>query len=104
MFHKRYGNYLRRSKSPKKYKQFDITEEAVTVKWMDQCGACAICQLHEKQLPRKLALDHNHTTNQIRGLLCHKCNSGLGFFNDNPKLLRAAITYLGYWKCLASPQ
>lgn len=42
----------------------------------------------------KLHLDHDHNTNKIRGMLCHKCNRALGFFKDNPKLLRKAADYL----------
>jgi hypothetical protein len=56
-----------------------------------QCGKCPICL---DQLTGKPALDHNHITNQIRRILCGKCNRGLGFFNDNPTLLRKAADYL----------
>jgi len=41
-----------------------------------------------------LAIDHNHLTNKVRGLLCNKCNQGIGFFNDNVHLLSEAIKYL----------
>ena len=40
-------------------------------------------------------LDHNAVTGEIRSLLCHKCNVGLGHFNDDPELLRRAVEYLG---------
>ena len=56
-----------------------------------QNGACAICK---KKPRRALAIDHCHATTKVRGLLCLKCNSGLGFFEDNPDLLRVAIAYL----------
>lgn len=39
-------------------------------------------------------LDHNHETNSYRGWLCHKCNRGLGSFNDNTETLQRAIKYL----------
>jgi len=39
-------------------------------------------------------IDHNHKTDKFRGWLCHKCNRGLGAFNDNPNLLLKAIDYL----------
>lgn len=51
---------------------------------------CAICGI----VKRKLDYDHDHKTNQFRGLLCQKCNHGIGMFNDDPILLQKAIDYL----------
>jgi hypothetical protein len=56
-----------------------------------QGGLCAICK--EKSLKR-LSVDHNHLTGEVRGLLCASCNFGLGFFKDNPESLKNAISYL----------
>ncbi len=58
----------------------------------DQQGLCMIC--NKPQSGRKLAVDHNHSTGEVRGLLCDGCNRGLGYFKDNPALLEGAITYL----------
>jgi len=55
-----------------------------------QQGGCAIC----KDENTKLFVDHNHQTGEVRGLLCHFCNSGLGLFRDNTQNLKAAIKYL----------
>lgn len=55
-----------------------------------QKGKCAIC--NKKTLD--LVVDHNHDTGEIRGLLCHKCNRGIGHFNDDSKLLMKCINYL----------
>lgn len=41
-----------------------------------------------------LAVDHNHTTGKVRGLLCRRCNSTIGFMNDNTKTVQAAADYL----------
>lgn len=56
-----------------------------------QNGLCAICA---KTCSRQLALDHDHTTGNIRGLLCNSCNRGLGYFKDNHILLNNAKNYL----------
>ena len=61
-----------------------------------QDGRCAICRKHPSS-KRLLAFDHCHETNQVRGLLCSRCNLGLGLFNDNWLLLNNAEEYLAYW-------
>jgi hypothetical protein len=56
--------------------------------------SCAICLVHEDELKRELYVDHDHKTGKVRGLLCHRCNTALGFFMDDRKRLRRAIKYL----------
>lgn len=65
----------------------------------EQNGVCAICRCKEKIINKNgkkwlLAIDHNHKTGKIRGLLCNSCNIGLGRFNEDIKLLKKAIEYL----------
>lgn len=50
-------------------------------------------EVNDRQHP-ELVVDHCHKSKQIRGLVCHRCNVGLGYFRDDPELLRAAAAYL----------
>ncbi len=59
-----------------------------------QKGKCALCGKSQVACTRRLHIDHNHKTGEIRGLLCHGCNTGLGSFNDDISLLKKAISYL----------
>lgn len=64
-----------------------------------QKGVCAICGLGESARDkngkiRPLTIDHNHSTGEIRGLLCSRCNCGLGQFKDSPDILKTAMEYI----------
>lgn len=65
-----------------------------------QKNLCAICNNIETLIdyktkqPRRLAVDHDHRTGKIRGLLCHHCNTAIGKFKDNENYLLAAANYL----------
>lgn len=59
-----------------------------------QNGKCAICKISQDQLSKTLAVDHNHITQKVRGLLCTKCNLMLGFAADRIEILQAAMEYL----------
>lgn len=63
-----------------------------------QDGACAICHTKDPGYHGRLHIDHCHKTGDIRGLLCSRCNTGLGMFMDDPQKLLAAITYLSQHK------
>lgn len=54
-----------------------------------QDGCCTICS---RQI--RLFIDHDHRTGRFRSLLCHLCNAGLGFFQDDSARLRAAADYI----------
>src|SRR6267142_1795993 len=56
-----------------------------------QENSCAICGVSFSRTPH---VDHCHVTGKIRGLLCSKCNRGLGFFQDSVQTLESAVRYL----------
>lgn len=72
-----------------------VKPSASIVKLMldDQVGRCAICEVEFSDTVR-YAVDHCHVTRKVRGILCISCNSGLGMFNDQTRLLEIAIHYL----------
>lgn len=59
-----------------------------------QNNACAICLRTVEEVNRTLDVDHDHATDKVRGLLCVKCNLGLGYFKDNIANLDNAKSYL----------
>jgi hypothetical protein len=69
---------------------YKITEQEYNALYNKQDGACAICKTKH---PR-LAVDHCHSTGTVRGLLCTKCNTGIGMFSDKYDLVKAAADYL----------
>ena len=71
-------------------KNYGITREQFVDIAMSQDGRCKICELKTD----KLCVDHDHETGKIRGLLCGKCNYGLGMFNDKVELFEMAIKYI----------
>jgi len=89
--------------------RYNISLEEFNSMVESQGGLCLICGLPETRVTRpkaktpsgyspRLAVDHDHNTGEIRGLLCHKCNVGLGNFQDNPELLLKAYNYLKGFK------
>jgi len=80
--------------------QYGITLDDYNRMLVQQNHTCAICHQPETMLhPRsgrvkELAVDHCHSTGTVRGLLCNRCNTTIGLFNDDPETLRAAIAYL----------
>jgi len=61
---------------------------------IEQDFKCAICETHVDNLDYPLDVDHDHETGEVRGLLCRRCNLGIGFFKDSIRLLKNAIEYL----------
>jgi len=75
--------------------RYGITIEDYNRMLSEQNGACAICGTDKPGGKAKVwSVDHCHSTNRVRGLLCHRCNMGLGYFKDDLDRLRNAIAYL----------
>jgi hypothetical protein len=93
-----------RSKTPELQKaralrdSFSISLDQYTEMLKAQGGVCAIChqpETHKRNGKLKaLAVDHNHKSGAIRGLLCSDCNTGIGKLKDDVKILQSAIQYL----------
>ena len=78
--------------------RYGLTEDAVKA-MMEAVGNC--CEICDKPLlftsnntADSAHIDHCHDTGNIRGILCSRCNSGLGFFDDKEYLVKKALTYL----------
>lgn len=100
-YEKNRENWIKRSsKAVRKLnlkKRYRLTEEDYIGKLREQSSCCGICNKHIDKLTKKLAVDHDHKTGRVRALLCHKCNMGLGCYNDDVDLLQTAIEYLKSW-------
>lgn len=93
--------YRQRTKSERRHYFraliYGIPKEQFLALFEAQGGACAICsRALELEGPRsdQPHLDHCHETGKVRGILCVKCNAGLGQFKDNPASLERAASYL----------
>ena len=88
-----YQENKERSKELHLLRKYGITQDDFDRMLSEQQGACGICK--EKMTPGKFThVDHDHETGTVRSLLCHRCNVGIGHFQENPDLLIAAAEYL----------
>ena len=72
------------------YKSYGLTLASYKELVKEQDGKCALCSRE----PELLVVDHDHETGKLRGLLCNKCNIGIGFLGDDTDGLQRAIRYL----------
>lgn len=83
----------------RKYK-YGISSGEVEQMYKDQNGLCKICNIEmdtaitNYNSKTRQVIDHCHSTNKVRGLLCTRCNQALGLFRDDPEILRQAILYV----------
>jgi hypothetical protein len=80
-------NYYKRRehhKSTQLLRRYGISLEEKKIMYENQQGKCAICGVHESEFSdkRPLVVDHNHITNKVRALLCIRCNTLLGIYEN----------------------
>jgi hypothetical protein len=71
-------------------KRYGLDSKSWDALFEEQGRACAVCAKSDGEWH----VDHDHESGKVRAILCSSCNRGLGFFFDNPTLLRIAATYL----------
>lgn len=78
----------------KRKSKFGLSAEEQNAMLVSQNYCCAICKVNQVELIRRLAIDHDHDTKVIRGMLCDKCNRGIGLLQDSISILETAVKYL----------
>jgi len=78
----------------RRVKVYGITEAEYIEMYKNQNGKCGVCGVPAIELDRSLAIDHCHSTDKVRGLLCSKCNKGIGLLGDNSVILEKALEYI----------
>lgn len=73
--------------------RYKISYETYQLMLGMQDGCCAICN-EQHRFDKPLHVDHDHNTGAVRGLLCRRCNQGIGFLRDDSETLQTATNYL----------
>ena len=79
--------------------KYGLSLEAFDAMWEIQDGRCAICH-RSMTMPMKptkntdVNVDHSHAKNRVRGLLCVRCNRGIGYFEEDVTILLNAVEYI----------
>ena len=76
------------------FHKYGISWDDVMMMHVVQDGRCGICLREISEELKNMVVDHDHETDEVRGLLCRWCNVGLGHFQDEPQLLQNAVSYL----------
>lgn len=84
-------NYIRKLK-------FNISKEEYDLILKSQNNCCAICNKNRELFKRDFAIDHCHKSNKIRGLLCTRCNIGIGMLQEDLSIMDSAIKYILKYK------
>jgi hypothetical protein len=87
------AKYDREHQKARSLRVYGLTPDDYTRMLKDQGGGCAICG-RPPGLKKRLAVDHDHETGRVRGLLCFRCNWGLSYFSEKAERLAKAAAYL----------
>ena len=77
----------------KRLNRYGVTHEQFEAMLASQGGRCAVCRTAETK-GIGWCVDHDHVTQRVRGVLCDACNKGIGFLQDDPAIIVAALRYL----------
>lgn len=97
LIQKRYEERNKVTRRARGLRKIGATLEQYDELFAQQNGKCLICNEPPKgtsRITQNLHVDHDHLTGKIRGLLCNRCNRGIGFFEDKADLLESAYKYL----------
>lgn len=75
-------------------RKYGVTLEQYNLLRAQQDFRCAVCNMHETDVGKKMFVDHDHSTGKIRKLLCTRCNVGIGMLQDNPDIMECAAKYI----------
>ncbi len=92
--HKNYEEFKRKRRDEKLKKSFNICLKEYEIVLEKQNFRCKICGITPKKNGKALAVDHDHFTRKIRGLLCNNCNVCVGFLQNNPMIAYKIAEYL----------
>lgn len=87
----------RRAKAMRKWrlnKEYGMTESEWELLFQSQNRRCAICKTLQPEGKGRWCVDHDHSSGEVRGILCHNCNVGIGNLQDSTTILKSAIKYL----------
>jgi len=92
-----YANFQKEKEYNRKYqliKNYGMSISDYNLMFEEQSGKCYICQKHQSECKKPLAVDHNHKTGKIRKLLCMSCNAAIGMVRESTDILKNMVIYL----------
>lgn len=96
-----HGHARDQAQRAKNIRRYGLTLGGLETLLLFQGERCAICYTSEPGGYGSFHIDHDHATRKVRGLLCGRCNVGIGMFREDPALMAAASAYLDGVQLLA---